>query len=254
MREKREYLIKYLLDEMNIKNPIPSGGDEQRALLRGLMNIRNPAPISDEFLTVQDEYLRERAREKGIADVSSIPCISGRMALWRGDITRLNAGAIVNACNSGLTGCYRPNHSCIDNAIHTFAGVQLRLKCAELTHGVPEPTGTARITPAYNLPSEYVLHTVGPICSGAVTDRERYELASCYRSCMRTAAENGVKTIAFCCISTGVFGFPQAEASKIAVQTVEAELSHLTEIEKVIFDVFSETDEELYLGNLKRRQ
>ena len=247
--EKREYMIKYLLDEAGYQNEIPSDAPSQKALLRGLMNVRPAGAIGADFLRAQDEYLREALEARGIVDVDAIAPIRGRLCLWRGDITRLNADAIVNAANSGMTGCYAPNHLCIDNCIHTFAGVQLRAKCGEIMdrQGFPEPTGQAKITPAYNLPSKYVIHTVGTVCQrGIVTPKNVRELESCYRACMDIADQNGVKSIAFCCISTGVFGFPKRRGAEVAVRTVEDCLRAGSGVEKVIFNVFSPEDEAYY--------
>ena len=247
--EKRVFLIKYLLDEAGYQNEVPGDEMAQRQLLRGLMNVRPAAPIGEDFLTVQDAYLRELVAEKGIVDVNAMTPVRGRLCIWRGDITRLNADAIVNAANSGMTGCYQPNHGCIDNIIHTVAGVQLRLKCDEImrAQGCPEPTGQARVTPAYNLPSRYVIHTVGTICqNGVVTPRNVRELESCYRACMKAADEYGIRSIAFCCISTGVFGFPQKRGAEVAVRTVMAALEEGSRVERVIFNVFKPEDEGYY--------
>lgn len=250
--ERRVFLIDYLLKEAGYKNEIPENEEDQRRLLRGLMNIRDPGEIGDDFLKIQNEYLTDRAKEKGIIDSADLEPVSGCFVVWRGDITRLKIGAIVNACNSGLTGCYTPNHSCIDNQIHSFSGVQLRKTCADLTRGLPEPTGKARITPAYNLPSDFVIHTVGTICNGIVTPRNIRELEACYRSCMQIADQNGVRSIAFCCISTGVYGFPQRRAAEIAVRTVKASLEEGSKIEKVAFNVFKPEDERYYLDILTK--
>ena len=247
--ERRIFLIRSLLDE----NPeyrgakIPENGEKQRLLLRGLFNIREPKPCSDEFAAVQDEYLAEEIRRKGVTNAAELPYKDG-ICLWQGDITALACDAIVNAANSGMTGCYIPNHRCIDNAIHTFAGVQLRLACEELMEkrGAPEPTGTAEITPGFNLPCKYVLHTVGPIVRGQVTRLDESLLASCYRSCLKLAAENGLESVAFCCISTGEFHFPNELAAEIAVRTVKEFLKEQTTVKKVIFDVFKDRDREVY--------
>ena len=177
--ERRIFMIRYLLNEGGYTNEIPESSQDKRDLLRALMNVREPGSIGSDFLEIQDAYLKERAIEKGVIDVDTLEPVKGRLYVWRGDITRLKAGAIVNACNSGLTGCYSPNHSCIDNQIHSFSGVQLRKKCADLVQGRPEPTGKARITPAYNLPADYVIHTVGPIVRGILTPGNIQDLASC---------------------------------------------------------------------------
>lgn len=243
---KRLFLIKYLLNEQPQYRDmqIPQSGAEQRRLLRSLMNVRYPKTISDSFLAAQDEYLQAVTVEKGITDIADLEQIEDGIYLWQGDITTLKCDAIVNAANSGMTGCYCPCHGCIDNAIHTYAGIQLRLECDEIMQkqGYAEPTGKAKITQAYNLPCQYVLHTVGPIISGKVTKEDEELLASCYRSCLELARENGVKSIAFCCISTGEFHFPNDRAAEIAVQTVR---EHKGEIE-VIFNVFKDTDYEIY--------
>ena len=248
--ERRLFLIRSLLKE----NPeyremgIPADTNSQRQLLRGLLNIRAPRRSSPDFLQIQDEYLQGETAAKGITDVADLTPLQPGLYLWQGDITTLKCDAIVNAANSGMTGCYCPNHGCIDNAIHTYAGVQLRLACAELMEqqGYPEPTGQAKITPAFNLPCRYVLHTVGPIINGRVTQRDRALLASCYRSCLELAAEKGLESVAFCCISTGEFHFPNELAAEIAVQTVKAFLKKQTSVKKVIFNVFKDMDKVLY--------
>ena len=248
--ERRLFLIQSLLKE----NPeyrdmgIPADANSQRQLLRGLLNIREPRRIGTDFLQIQDEYLQEETAAKGITDAADLAPMQPGLYLWQGDITTLKCDAIVNAANSGMTGCYCPNHGCIDNAIHTYAGVQLRLACAELMEqqGYPEPTGQAKITPAFNLPCRYVLHTVGPIINGRVTQRDRALLASCYRSCLELAAEKGLESVAFCCISTGEFHFPNELAAEIAVQTVKAFLKKQTSVKKVIFNVFKDMDKKIY--------
>ena len=248
--EKRLFLIQSLLKE----NPayrdmgIPADSERQRQLLRGLMNLRAPQHAEADFLQMQDAYLQGETAAKGITDVADLTPIQPGLYLWQGDITTLQCDAIVNAANSGMTGCYIPNHRCIDNAIHTFAGVELRLACAELMEqqGYPEPTGRAKITPAFNLPCKYVLHTVGPIINGRVTQRDRELLASCYRSCLDLAAENGLESVAFCCISTGEFHFPNEQAAEIAVATVKEFLEKQTSVKKVIFNVFKDLDKAIY--------
>ncbi len=245
-RERREFLIKKLLDERPEYRAValPSGEAEQRRLLRSLMNVRPPRPIGEDFLAVQDEYLREEIARKGVTDIADLTPIEPGIYLWQGDITTLKCGAIVNAANSGLTGCYAPCHGCIDNAIHTYAGVRLRLKCAELMEkqGHEEPTGRAKLTPAYALPCDYVLHTVGPIIYGDVTQKDRDLLASCYRSCLELARRNNIKSVAFCCISTGEFRFPNGEAAEIAVSTARQYKGDT----EVIFNVFKDVDYEIY--------
>ncbi len=250
--EKRLYLIKELLSELpQYRNmEIPENTEEQKRLLRNLMNIRSPRPIGEEFLKVQDEYLSAEVKEKGITDSDTLPVspAHSRLILWRGDITTLKVDAIVNAANSALRGCFVPCHSCVDNIIHSVSGIQLRLACDKLMteQGYDEPTGKAKITPGFNLPCRYVLHTVGPIVHGPLTERHCRELADCYRSCMELAADNGLKSIAFCCISTGEFHFPQKKAAEIAVQTVTEHLRTDARIEKVIFNVFKQEDYEIY--------
>ena len=335
-RQRRIWLIGQLLreyqeyrdtDEADL--PIPHDDEEQRLLLRALQNVRLPAPVSEQFLRVQNEYLGAELAQRTITDANDIPPVEtvtaesatpetvapetvapastgttssiqpvqntqppqspqapqtpqshATLAIWQGDITTLRCDAIVNAANSGLTGCYAPNHHCIDNAIHSAAGVQLRLACARIMEqqGHPEPVGRAKITPGFNLPARYVLHTVGPmIPSGDPTPAEQEQLADCYRSCLRLAAEHGLETVAFCAISTGEFRFPAELAARIAVRTVRDFLARqLTQqeaaqpqptstigtaptptastathrpvntIRKVIFDVFSDRDRQLY--------
>jgi O-acetyl-ADP-ribose deacetylase (regulator of RNase III) len=227
---------------------MPADGDEQKTLLRSLMNVRPASPISPELQQVQDDYLQEENRRRGRVALSDLRPIQPGLYLWRGDITTLQCGAIVNAANSGMTGCYQPCHNCIDNCIHTYAGMQLRNYCNELmeAQGCPEPTGTAKLTPAFNLPCDYVIHTVGPIVQGELTDTHRRLLASCYRSCLELAEEHQIKSIAFCCISTGVFLFPNEEAAKIAVRTVKEFRAQRNSDIEVIFNVFKEQDERIY--------
>ena len=248
--EKRLFLIQSLLKE----NPayrdlgIPTDTNSQRQLLRGLMNLRAPQHAEADFLQIQDTYLQGENAAKGITDIADLAPIQPGLYLWQGDITTLQCDAIVNAANSGMTGCYIPNHRCIDNAIHTFAGVELRLACAELMEqqGCPEPTGRAKITPAFNLPCKYVLHTVGPIIDGRVTRRDRELLASCYRSCLELAAGNGLESVAFCCISTGEFHFPNDKAAQIAVETVKRYKEQTHSKIEVIFNVFKDIDRQIY--------
>lgn len=248
--ERRKYLISALLKEQPQYSEIeiPSNAQEQKTLLRSLFNIRMPIPVTDEFLTVQDAYLQEEIRQKGITALSDLEPVQKGLYLWRGDITILQCDGIVNAANSGLLGCFCPNHGCIDNAIHTFAGVQLRLACAELMkqQGHEEETGKAKITPAYNLPCRYVLHTVGPIIHGWLAKKDKELLASCYRSCLELAEQNGLKSIAFCCISTGEFHFPNDKAAQIAIETVKEYKEQTHSEMKVIFNVFKELDYNIY--------
>ena len=248
--EKRLFLIQSLLNERPScqKQVIPADAERQKILLRGLMNVRRPVRIGADFLQVQDAYLQDETAAKGITDIADLTPIQPGLYLWQGDITTLKCDAIVNAANSGMTGCYIPNHRCIDNAIHTFAGVELRLACEELMEqqGYPEPTGQAKITPAFNLPCRYVLHTVGPIISGRVTKADKELLASCYRSCLELAAEKGLESVAFCCISTGEFHFPNEQAAEIAVRTVKEFLKKQNSFKKVIFNVFKDLDKTIY--------
>ena len=248
--EKRLCLIQSLLKEHPEYRDIdiPADTDSQRQLLRGLMNLRRPARIGAEFLQMQDAYLQGETAAKGVTDAADLTPIQPGLYLWQGDIATLKCDAIVNAANSGMTGCYIPNHRCIDNAIHTYAGVELRLACGELMErqGHPEPTGQAKITPAFNLPCRYVLHTVGPIINGRVSKRDEKLLASCYRSCLKLAAENGLESVAFCCISTGEFHFPNERAAELAVRTVKEFLQKQTSVRKVIFNVFKDLDKAIY--------
>ena len=248
--ERRLFLIRKLLDEDRQYRgmDIPAGAQEQKRLLRSLMNVRAPMAADETFLAVQDDYLRRELDARGVVRLSDLRPLCGDLYLWQGDITTLKCDAIVNAANSGMTGCYVPNHRCIDNAIHTFAGVELRLACAELMEqqGHPEPTGQAKITPAFNLPCRYVLHTVGPIISGRVTKEDKELLASCYHSCLELAAENSLESVAFCCISTGEFHFPNEQAAEIAVRTVKEFLKKQTSVKKVIFNVFKDLDKAIY--------
>ena len=249
MKNKLEFLIKYLLSEnekyQNIK--IPEGENERFKLFRSLVNVRAPEPVSEEFLTIQDELLQEMTARKGIVNYKDLTPVKPRVYLWQGDITALRCSAIVNAANSALLGCFCPCHGCIDNAIHTFAGIGLRLECAELMRkqGYEEPVGRAKITGAYDLPCEKIIHTVGPFVSGQLTDIHRKQLRACYRECLQAAVDNGISSVAFCCISTGEFHFPNEEAAKIAVETVDEFLRSNGDIE-VIFNVFKDYDLGIY--------
>ena len=250
--ERRIWLIRELQREMPQYRgiSIPEGEEAQWRLLRSLFNVRPPYPASGEFLKVQDEYLSEMIRRRGIVDGEELPPVrkDNRLSLWQGDITRLHCDAIVNAANSALLGCWQPCHSCIDNIIHSLSGVQLRIKCNELmeAQGHEEETGKAKITPAYNLPCKYVLHTVGPIISGPLQKSDCDLLARCYQSCLELAVENGCRSIAFCCISTGVFHFPNDKAAEIAVRTVTSFLDIRKEDIRVIFNVFKDVDLHIY--------
>ena len=244
---------------------IPNDEKEQRDILRALMNIRLPLPVSADFLKIQDEYLQEVNKARGVTDIADLKPVReaggfgtskslsdhrGKLYLWQGDITTLKVDAIVNAANSALLGCFAPLHACIDNCIHTFAGIQLRLACNEIMQkqGHEEGTGLCKITPAFNLPSRYVLHTVGPIITTVVSAREKLMLSNCYKNCLETAAKNQLESVAFCCISTGVFRFPAELAAQIAVETVENWLAENPDscVKKVVFNVFGDKDLGIY--------
>ena len=270
---------------------VPKEEEAQKMLLRGLMNVRMAKPASLSFQKVQDEYLQMETENKGITKLSSlspvavIPCLTAPDAdplrgeeaadasgsehhtdaflyLWQGDITTLAADAIVNAANSAMTGCYIPNHRCIDNAIHTFAGVQLRLYCHAYVQeqagkkgaSYAEPTGQAMLSPAYNLPSKFILHTVGPIVGDALTEEDCKLLASCYTSCLNLASQHQLESIAFCCISTGEFHFPNDRAAEIAIRTVRDWLSGhpSSTVTKVVFNVFKNEDLAIYRSLLQK--
>lgn len=248
--ERRIILIKELLQEYpgGTYQEIPDDIVSQKKLLRSLMNVRPPRPVSQEFLEIQDAYLQEELAQKEVIQLSALRPVQNDIYLWKGDITTLCCGAIVNAANTGMTGCYQPCHNCIDNCIHTFAGIQLRLKCDEIMQrqGCQESVGQAKITPAYNLPCDYVIHTVGPIVQGELNERHCKLLESCYLSCLRLADEKQVESIAFCCISTGIFMFPNKKAAEIAVRTVQKYKNETGSKLEVIFNVFTRQDERIY--------
>lgn len=266
MQTTHKLLNMLIHDSAPYKNiPIPKKETEQKNLIRSLMNIRMPEAIPDELLDWQDQYLREELEKKGIVPLSDIPTIkeqygnnspvSHTISLWQGDITRLETGAIVNAANSQLLGCFIPCHRCIDNAIHSAAGMQLRSECnhimtkRRLRHGgdYEEPTGTATLTKAYNLPCDYVIHTVGPIVYGDLTDSLRQDLRNCYENVLKCCTENEISSVAFCCISTGEFHFPNREAAKIALESVTHFLAtSKNKLQRVIFNVFTDRDKEIY--------
>ena len=247
-------LIKYLnarllkeMPQLEIED-VPDDLTSQRKLLRALMNVRPPLPLDKNFLQLQDELLTAEVAERGIVKISDIPNVAPHIKVWRGDITRLEVDAIVNAANETLLGCFIPLHGCIDNAIHSAAGLQLRDACNEImtAQGHYEPTGSAKITPAFNLPSKFILHTVGPIIeeNSEPTPAEENLLAACYDSCLKLAVENNLHSVAFCCISTGEFHFPNRRAAQIAIATVKKFLAaHELEI---VFNVFKELDEKIY--------
>ena len=241
-------LIQYLINEdpQYAEMRIPDNLQEKRDLFRALRNVRMPAPVSEEFLRLQDGDLQAQLQEKGVVELPDVP-----MQIWQGDITRLKVDAIVNAANSQMLGCFHPLHKCIDNAIHSAAGIQLREECHQmmLRQGCEEPTGQAKITKAYNLPCEYVIHTVGPIIpNGIPTDFQKEQLASCYRSIMTCADKNNLESVAFCCISTGEFRFPNQLAAEIAVKTVAGYLSAHpnTSLKHIVFNVFKNADKDIY--------
>lgn len=243
-----KFLIEYLLNEKPRYSgiAIPESEQEQFRLYRSLVNIRLASLVSQDYINEENQLLQDLTKQKGITDIAGLQPIENTIYLWQGDITTLKCDAIVNAANSGMTGCYQPCHNCIDNCIHTFAGVQLRLECAKIMQkqGYEEPTGQAKITSAYNLPCDYVIHTVGPVVNGRLTEKHCELLKSCYQNCLELAVNNHIGSIAFCCISTGVFGFPKQEASVIAVKTVRVFLKNHSI--KVIFNVFGDDDYEIY--------
>ena len=256
-----EHLVASLCDERGIDAPATRSADELWSAFRALVNTRPPMPADERWLRMQDELLKGLIEDAGtalVADAVASPA-DPRIRLWRGDITTLAADAVVDAANSQMLGCWRPGHHCIDNAIHSAAGLQLREACATImaqrrAAGLgPEPTGEAEITPGFHLPARHVLHTVGPIVSGRLTNAHRAALASSYRSCLGLAASHGLRTVALCCVSTGVFGFPQDQAARIAVSTTAAFLDSAApgaSRVRVVFDVFGARDEELYRREL----
>lgn len=253
--EKRAYLIQYLQKESKPCSfvNIPKGEQEQKMLLRSLLNVRMPKEVEQEFLEIQDSYLQEEIAKKGIVELAELLPIQHGIYLWQGDITRLRCDAIVNAANAQMLGCFCPCHGCIDNQIHTFSGVQLRLSCARqmIEQGREEETGMAKITPAYNLPCRYILHTVGPIVKGRVTTEAQEQLSSCYRSCLALTEQKKLKNIAFCCISTGEYHFPQKRAAKIAIQTVKDYQKETKNKIEVIFNVYKSEDYDIYRSLLE---
>lgn len=249
-RDRRIFLINELLQErpQYAKMKIPAQEQQQKNLLRALFNIRMPIPAGRAFLEIQDAYLRQETARKGITDLTDLKPVQPGVYLWQGDITTLKCDAIVNAANRQMLGCFYPCHGCIDNAIHTYAGVQLRAACAKIIQkqGHGEQPGRAKITDGFNLPCNYVLHTVGPVVRGRPTRNDRQLLAGCYRSCLELAAQNAIKSIAFCCISTGEFHFPNDQAAQIAVQTVKAYKKQTHSEIEVIFNVFKTDDYNIY--------
>lgn len=253
-----EYLINTLFEERQSYNDYYQDNIEiktyDKGLLRELFNQRPALAVSDDFLQIQDEYLQaenEKRPSLTITDLKPIPN-EAQLYLFQGDITSLAVDAIVNAANSDMRGCFIPRHQCIDNIIHTRAGVQLRLACDELmqTQGKKEPVGKSKITAAYNLPSKYIIHTVGPHINGQVSAMKRDLLAKCYHESLKLADENNLSEIAFCCISTGEFHFPNDQAAEIAIATVRQYLAETQSSIKVIFNVFKDEDLRLYQEKL----
>ena len=255
--QRLEYLVKeFIADSDKYRNlQISDDMEGKRRILRSLMNIRMPGPLADDVLAVQDKYLKCRAEEKGIVRLSDIPIIRDGLSIWQGDITRLSVDAIVNAANSEMLGCFVPMHSCIDNCIHTYAGIQLRAECnrqmnlLRLRYGrnYEQPTAIPMLTDAYNLPAKKVIHIVGPIVHHRLTAELEKDLADCYLNTLKMCKENSLRSVAFCCISTGVFHFPNKRAAEIAVDTVEKWMEdNPGVVERVIFNVFKDEDKEIY--------
>lgn len=269
--KNQEERLNYLLDAFKedsvqykeLENPDTYG--EKRRMLRSLMNIRMPRPMEQSVIRIQDDFLEAEAMEKGVVELDEIPTIAeqynstyrfaDRLSVWQGDITTLRVSAIVNAANSQMLGCFVPCHRCIDNAIHSAAGIELRQACNEEMNlrknsfgaDYEEPTGQAMLTRGYNLPAEYVIHTVGPIVGAGLTDSLRQDLYNCYSSVMKCCIDHHIRSVAFCCISTGEFRFPNEDAAQIAVQTVTGILEeHQNEFDRVIFNVFKDEDKRYY--------
>lgn len=271
--ERLDYLLHEFKEDSGRYRDLETGEDygEKRMLLRSLMNIRMPGKMNENVVKVQDEFLTEEAREKGIVELADIPTAeeqygsshpyADKISVWQGDITRLRAGAIVNAANSQMLGCFVPCHKCIDNAIHSAAGIELREACSHymkrrrMQYGAryEEPTGQAVLTKGYNLPADYVIHTVGPIVGGSLNQKLKDDLKSCYLNVLKCCVEHKIRSVAFCCISTGEFHFPNDEAAKIAADTVTGFLKeHDPDFDRIIFNVFKDVDRELYEAELKR--
>ena len=251
-QERLRYLVEGLVAEYKEKHnehiDIPMNEEEQFNLFRALCNIRPAGSMPAEWMKIQDEYLTELAREKGIVTINDMEKRAPQIYLWQGDITRLSVDAIVNAANNQLLGCFAPNHRCIDNTIHTFAGIELRMACSRMIEymDMPEKTGVARKTYGFNLPAKHVIHTVGPIIYDSLTDIDREQLASCYRSCLELANAYSLQSIAFCCISTGEFRFPNEDAAQIAIDTVRTYLKETNSKIQVVFNVFKDIDYDIY--------
>lgn len=255
--QRLDYLVEeFKADSVEYKNlETPKDTEGKRRILRSLMNIRMPKNMAEDVVKVQDEYLKERAADKGIVELSDIPVVRDGISVWQGDITRLAVDAIVNAANSQMLGCFVPMHTCIDNCIHTFAGIQLREECSRqmdqlrLKYGrdYEQPTAIPMLTDAYNLPAKKVIHIVGPIVQYKLTPALEKDLADCYRNTLDMCLKNGLKSVAFCCISTGVFHFPNKRAAEIAVETAQEWLrEHTGYMERVIFNVFKDEDKDIY--------
>lgn len=272
-QEKRlDYLLNEFKEDSVQYKDLKTGDsyEEKRMALRSLMNIRMPRYMSDDVLKVQDEFLREEAKEKGIVTLDEIPAVkeqygrkglyADKLSVWQGDITRLSVDAIVNAANSQMLGCFVPCHKCIDNAIHSAAGIRLREECKhymnrkrrQMGPDYEEPAGQAVLTKGYNLPAKYVIHTVGPVVGYQLTNALRKDLENCYQNVLKCCMDNGIRTVAFCCISTGEFHFPNDEAARIAVKTVINVLQeHEQQFDRIIFNVFKDEDKEFYEHELK---
>lgn len=242
------YLISYLQQEKGVAQAVPSSFDERFETFRGLANERPAKKSSTEFLHVQNAFLLEYNNEN-ITDFKDLNPVAEQLYLWQGDITTLKIDAIVNAANSEMIGCLIPNHNCIDNIIHTKAGAELRFECAGImsAQGRKEAVGRAKLTSAYNLPSEHVIHTVGPVVrDGKVSPMKRDLLAKCYTSCLELADKNKIDTLAFCSISTGVFGYPKEDAAEVAIDTVKDYMAKTKSSIKVVFNVFGDDDLNIY--------
>ena len=238
--ERLKIIIKYLMDDEHVSYQIPSSLEERQRMMRALMNVWEPNAIGNEFRKMQDAELQMQRADKGVVEVNNEGLI-----LWQGDITRLKVDALVNAANAQALGCWVPLHNCIDNCIHSAAGIQLRKECADKMQGGLLATGDAFITKGYNLPARHVIHTVGPIIpDGVPTTEQEEQLARCYRSCLDLAEKNGLESIAFCCISTGVFHFPNELAAKIAIETVKSYPRHA--LKTIVFNVFLNKDLDIY--------
>ena len=251
--DKLDYLISELIKEDDkLSNVvIPDSVQEKKDLYRALRNIREARAISLEYLKIQDEYLKEEIKNKGIVSEKNIEMDTDIISIWKGDITTLECEIIVNACNEYLLGCFVPGHLCIDNAIHSFSGMELRSECNEIMKGKTLPNGEVIITSAYNLPSKYIIHTVGPKVDGFVSEKDREDLEKCYYNSLKLCQEKKIKTIAFPCISTGLYGFPKNEASIIAIKTVKDYLKeNKSSFSHIIFNVFTEEDYDIYKNNL----